>query len=154
MRNSFPSQIYFVLSRWHLSFVPGSCSINCTKTKLTASSAFRSTLTNKWISEARYTVEELTLGNHVATQVWEDGHAPLPGSWVAVSSIFAAPFTNTCSSQADNKSRKSRFHCGCQFPWCALALRGVNPCGCHQDVSYVCVPSHPGFVWRIQNGLT
>jgi hypothetical protein len=26
------------------------------------------------------------------------------------------------SPQTDNKSRKSRLGCGCQFPWCALGL--------------------------------
>jgi hypothetical protein len=43
-------------------------------------------------------------------------------SCVAVSSICAAPFSNTCSTQADMSSRKLRLRCGCQFPWCALAV--------------------------------
>jgi hypothetical protein len=47
----------------------------------------------------------------------------LSASCVAVSSICAAPFSNMCSTQADISSRKFRLHCGCQFPWCALALR-------------------------------
>jgi hypothetical protein len=45
-------------------------------------------------------------------------------SCVAVSSICAAPVSNMCSTQADNSSRKLRLRCGCQFPWCALALKG------------------------------
>jgi hypothetical protein len=53
----------------------------------------------------------------------------LPRSWVsqssasrvAVSSICAAPFSSTCSTQSDNNSRKSRLRCSWQFPWCALA---------------------------------
>jgi hypothetical protein len=32
------------------------------------------------------------------------------------------PFSNMCSTQADNNSRKFRLRFGCQFPWCALAL--------------------------------
>jgi hypothetical protein len=32
------------------------------------------------------------------------------------------PFSNTCSTQADNNSRKLQLRYGCQFPWCALAL--------------------------------
>jgi hypothetical protein len=41
----------------------------------------------------------------------------------AVSSVSVAPFSNMCSTQADNSSRKLRLRCGCQFPWCALGLR-------------------------------
>jgi hypothetical protein len=43
----------------------------------------------------------------------------------AVSSIYAAPFSNTCSTQADNNFRKLRLRCRCrcQLPWCALTLR-------------------------------
>jgi hypothetical protein len=40
----------------------------------------------------------------------------------AVSSFCAAPFSNMCSTQADNSSRKFQLRCGCQFPWCALGL--------------------------------
>jgi hypothetical protein len=47
----------------------------------------------------------------------------LSASYVVVSSICATPFSNMCSTQADNSSWKLRFHCGCQFPWCALAIR-------------------------------
>jgi hypothetical protein len=47
-------------------------------------------------------------------------HPPL---CVAVSSIYAAPFSNTCSSQADNNARKLRLRCGCPFPWSAHALK-------------------------------
>jgi hypothetical protein len=43
-------------------------------------------------------------------------------SCIAVSSICAAPFSNMGSTQADNSSWKLQFHCGCQFPWCALIL--------------------------------
>jgi hypothetical protein len=46
----------------------------------------------------------------------------LSANCVALSSICAAPFSNMCSTQADNNSRKLRLRCGCQFPWCALAL--------------------------------
>jgi hypothetical protein len=45
------------------------------------------------------------------------------GDCVAVTSICATPFTNKCSTQADNSSRKLRLRCGCHFPWRALALR-------------------------------
>jgi hypothetical protein len=34
----------------------------------------------------------------------------------------AAPFSNMCSTQADNSSRKLWLCFGCQFPWCALGL--------------------------------
>jgi hypothetical protein len=34
-----------------------------------------------------------------------------------------AQFSNMCSTQADNSYWKLRLRCGCQFPWCALALR-------------------------------
>jgi hypothetical protein len=36
------------------------------------------------------------------------------------------PFSNMCSTQADKYSRKWRLRCGCQFPWCALALRDIQ----------------------------
>jgi hypothetical protein len=49
-------------------------------------------------------------------------------SCVAVSSICAAPFSNMCSTQVDNNSRKLRLRCGCQFLWCALALRYAMMC--------------------------
>jgi hypothetical protein len=48
------------------------------------------------------------------------------GNCVAVSSICADPFSNMCSTQADNNSRKLQLRCGCQFPWCALALYGTG----------------------------
>jgi hypothetical protein len=41
---------------------------------------------------------------------------------VQVSSICAAPFSNICSTQADNSSWKLRLRCGCQFPRCALSI--------------------------------
>jgi hypothetical protein len=44
---------------------------------------------------------------------------------VAVSLTGAAPFTNMCSTQADNNSRKSRLLCGCQFLWYAIGLKLV-----------------------------
>jgi hypothetical protein len=77
----------------------------------------------------KYVIEQLTVGNHAATQLWEDWLAQLPGSsisqssasCVAVSSICAAPFSSTCSTQSDNNSRKLRLRCSCQFPCCALA---------------------------------
>jgi hypothetical protein len=43
-------------------------------------------------------------------------------SCVAVSSICAAPFSNMCSTQADNNSRKFWLRCSCKFLWCALPL--------------------------------
>jgi hypothetical protein len=42
-----------------------------------------------------------------------------------ISSICAAPFSNMCWTQADNSSRKLRLCCGCQFPYCALALKEI-----------------------------
>jgi hypothetical protein len=49
----------------------------------------------------------------------------LSTSCVAVSSICAAPFSYMCSTQAANNSWKLRLRCGCQFPWCAVALKVV-----------------------------
>jgi hypothetical protein len=46
----------------------------------------------------------------------------LSESYVAVSSICTAPFSNTCSSQTDNNSRKLLLRCGCQFARCAPTL--------------------------------
>jgi hypothetical protein len=46
----------------------------------------------------------------------------LPPSCVDVSSICGAPFSSTCWTKADNNSRKLLLRCGCQFPWCSLAL--------------------------------
>jgi hypothetical protein len=40
---------------------------------------------------------------------------------VAVSSIYPAPFSSTCSTQSDQNSLKLRLRCGCQFPWCTPA---------------------------------
>jgi hypothetical protein len=47
-------------------------------------------------------------------------------NYVAVSSICAAPFSNICSIQAGNNSRKLRLRCGCQFPWCTLGLTATQ----------------------------
>jgi hypothetical protein len=41
---------------------------------------------------------------------------------VAISSICAAQFSSTCSTQSDNSSRRLWLRCSCQFPWSALAL--------------------------------
>jgi hypothetical protein len=124
--------------------MPRSCSINWTKTKLAASSTLRNNESLKSV------IEQLTLGNHAATELWEEWLAPLPGSWVSQSlrelrcrflnlrawklsfSVFprvALPFPQFAllrsvicvQTQADNNSRKLRLLCGCQFPWCALA---------------------------------
>jgi hypothetical protein len=56
----------------------------------------------------------------------------LSASCVAVSSICAAPFSNMCSTQADNNSLKLRLRCGCQFPWCAHALTAVTTKACYR----------------------
>jgi hypothetical protein len=56
-RNSFQSQIYFILPRIirvAFAIYVRSCSINCTKSILAASSTFRTILRNKWIIDARY----------------------------------------------------------------------------------------------------
>jgi hypothetical protein len=61
-----------------LSYISGSSSINCTKTKLSDSSTFRAIKRNK-----QRVIEQLTLGNHAATQFWENWHPSLPVSWVS-----------------------------------------------------------------------
>jgi hypothetical protein len=65
------------------------------------------------ISENCYQPELNTLLN---------GAAQIEETVTHVSSIYAAPFSNICSTQADNNSRKLRLRSGCQFPSCALAL--------------------------------
>jgi hypothetical protein len=45
------------------------------------------------------------------------------GNGNAVTLICAAPFSNMYWTQADKNSRKLRLRCGCQFHWCAHALR-------------------------------
>jgi hypothetical protein len=40
-----------------------------------------------------------------------------------------------CSTQADNNSRKLRLRCGCQFRWCALALRATVSPGIAQPLN-------------------
>jgi hypothetical protein len=49
-----------------------------------------------------------------------NGAAPIEET--AVPFPCAAPFSNMCSTQADNSFRKLRLRCGCQFPWCAIGL--------------------------------
>jgi hypothetical protein len=49
----------------------------------------------------------------------------LSASCVAFSSICAATFSNMCSTQDDNSSRKLGLRCGCLFPLCVLALRNI-----------------------------
>jgi hypothetical protein len=47
-----------------------------------------------------------------------------------VSSVCASPFSNMCSTQADDNSRKLRLLCDRKFPRCALARRrklGIPP---------------------------
>jgi hypothetical protein len=44
------------------------------------------------------------------------------GNGKAVSLICAAPFSNMCSTHADNSSLKLRLRWCFQFPWCALTL--------------------------------
>jgi hypothetical protein len=51
-----------------------------------------------------------------------NGQAHIEETENAVSSICACPFSNMCSTQAVKTSWKLRLRCGCQFPWCALAL--------------------------------
>jgi hypothetical protein len=111
--------------------MPGCCSINCTKTKLAASSTFRAIVRNKRITEARYRTADTRKprGNAIVRRLacLEVEFLGLSASCVAVSSICAAPFSNMCSTQADN-SQKMRLCCGCRSPWCALALT-VQPYG-------------------------
>jgi hypothetical protein len=63
-------------------------------------------------------------GNRNATATSENSYQPELNTCygIVVSSICAAPFSNMWSTQADNNSRKLRLRCGCQFPWCVLAL--------------------------------
>jgi hypothetical protein len=42
-------------------------------------------------------------------------------SCAALSPLWAAPFSNKCSTQAYNNSRKLRLRCGYQIPWCDLS---------------------------------
>jgi hypothetical protein len=54
-----------------------------------------------------------------------DGHRPdvlLNGE----AQIEEIAFSNMCSTQADNISWKLRLRCGCQFPWCSLALSVIH----------------------------
>jgi hypothetical protein len=62
------------------------------------------------------------------------------------------------STQADNNSRKLRLRCGCQVPWCALALpltmnnvhfSCIIPTGCLGDVKSMscCAESVTGIDW-------
>jgi hypothetical protein len=57
------------------------------------------------------------------------------GNSNTISSVCAAPFSNMCSTQADNNSRKLRLRCGCQFSWSALALR--PHCYCNRRLPFV-----------------
>jgi hypothetical protein len=127
------SQVKSVLSclaqsRSRLSYIPGSCSINCTKTKLAASSTSCAVLINKWITETRYRTADTR--NPLCNATVRSGlpccleveFLSLPHSWVAVSSICAVPFSSMYSTQVDNNSRKLWLCCCCQFPWCALPL--------------------------------
>jgi hypothetical protein len=109
MRNSFPSQISFVLPSivcvaFYLD-IPGSCSVKCTKTKFAA--VVPSKETNEWLT---HVVEQLTLGNHAERSCEKTGMLRclefliLSSSCGVVSSICAAPFSGTCWTQAD---------CGC-----------------------------------------
>jgi hypothetical protein len=66
----------------------------------------------------------------------------LSASCVAVSSICDAPFSNMCSTQADNNSRKLLLRCGCQFPCCPppppllrVAIRGRRNPECKPKIA-------------------
>jgi hypothetical protein len=69
-------------------------------------------------------------GNRNVTSISENSYQPElikhVTECVAVSSICAAPFSNMCSTQANKNSRKLRLRCGCQFPWCAFAVKNVS----------------------------
>jgi hypothetical protein len=112
--------------------MPDSCSVNCTKTKLAASSNFRVIKRNKWITDARYRTADTRKprGNAIMRRLaylvaWELSFSVFPGlrcNCVTLSWICAAPICSTFSTQSDNNSRELWLRCGCQFPWCALTL--------------------------------
>jgi hypothetical protein len=136
MRNSFPSQMYFVLPSivcvTFVMHIPGSCSINCIKTKV--SSFVNLSCHQQKQENHRSTLEQLTLGNYAATQLWEDWLRQLPGSWVFQSSAscaaIALPFPQFALLYSVPRVQLSLItivrNCGCQFPWSSVALHLIH----------------------------
>jgi hypothetical protein len=140
LRNFFPSQNVRPLSRLALSgcllsYILGSCSINCTKTKLQTSSAFRAILTNKWIIKERYRTADTrkSRGNVVVRRL------ACSVAWKMSFSVFprvALPFPQisllhsvTCVQLGLITVLGNR---SCQFPWCKVGLTepAINNCDC------------------------
>jgi hypothetical protein len=85
-------------SAWQLSYIPDSCSVNCTKTKFIRFVNLSCHLKKQM--NHRSTLEQLALENHAATQLWKEWLSQLPVSSVTDSSI--------CSAQSGNSCRKFR----------------------------------------------
>jgi hypothetical protein len=90
-----------------------------------ASSAFRVILRNKWIPEERYRIADTrkprgngSVRRMACSIAWKLSFC-LSASFLAVSSICAAPCSNMCSTQAGNNSRKLQL----PVSSCALALK-------------------------------
>jgi hypothetical protein len=49
-----------------------------------------------------------------------------PCCWMEQRILRKLRYRNMCSTQTDNHSPKLRLRCGCQFPWCALALKVID----------------------------
>jgi hypothetical protein len=112
-----------------LSYLPGSCSINSTKTKLIASSTFRAIKRNKWITEARYksrnyeTPLQRNLLSCLGVEFFSLPRVALQFHWRFLNLRCSIQL---CVFNSGNNSRKLRLRCDCQFPSCALALKRIT----------------------------
>jgi hypothetical protein len=75
------------------------------------------------------TATQLQFPRNVIRLSWTRGTKWSSANWGngnTIASVCAAPFSSTCSTQSNNNSQKLRLCCGCQFPWCALALKELE----------------------------
>jgi hypothetical protein len=80
-------------------------------------------------AEARYRTTDIrkTRANAIARRLacyvtWKLSFSVVPRvAWSFLQ--FELLHSVTCSTQADNDSRKLQLHCGCQFPWFAFSPR-------------------------------
>jgi hypothetical protein len=145
MKNSFPSQIQFVLPSivWvafviycHIYQALAQVTVKKKKNnrELSASSTFRAITRNKWNTEARYRTDiRKPRGNVIVKRLtcsvdWKLSLSFFP--WVELTfPQFALLHSVTCV-----QFRLIRIHgnCGCvavnQFPWCAHAVTGAGAC--------------------------
>jgi hypothetical protein len=124
MRNSFQSQIYFVLRDiCHTYQAPAQLTAQKKISSFINLSCHQKKQKNHrstWKLRGVITVRRL-----ICSFAWElsfSSFRELRWNCVAVCSICATPFSSTYSTQCDNNSRKLRLRCGCQFFWCAPAL--------------------------------